>query len=180
MSAGILVIHLVAEKDQCEANNESADLVIGAAVLIMQGEKTKNAIVAEAARILRPGGRYAIHELGLVPEELSDEVKTENRQGLARAIKVNARPLTLSEWTSVLESNGLKVIKVETAPMALLQPRRILSDEGIVGALRFAKNLLSNSVAPTRAADAPHFPYPQRASQRCSDCGDKVITASLR
>lgn len=140
------------EADAAETGlaDESADLVIGEAVLTMQGEKTKNAIVAEAARILRPGGRYAIHELGLVPEELSDEVKTENRQGLARAIKVNASPLTLSEWTSVLESNGLKVIKVETAPMALLQPRRILSDEGIVGALRFAKNLLSNSDARQR------------------------------
>lgn len=119
-------------------------------MLTMQGEKTKNAIVAEASRILRPGGRYAIHELGLVPEELSDEVKTEIRQGLARAIKVNARPLTLSEWTNVLESNGLQVIKVETAPMALLQPRRILSDEGIVGAVCFAKNLLSNSDARQR------------------------------
>lgn len=150
MSAGILVIHLVAEKDQCAANNESADPVIGEAVLTMQGEKTKNTIVAEAARILRPGGRYAIHELGLVPGELSDEVKTEIRQGLARAIKVNARPLMLGEWTNVLESNGLKVIKVKTAPMALLQPRRILSDEGIVGALRFAKNLLSNSDARKR------------------------------
>lgn len=70
----------------------------------MQGEKTKNAIVAEAARILRPGGRYAIHELGLVPEDLSKDIKTEIRKGLARAIKVNARPLTLTEWTEVLEA----------------------------------------------------------------------------
>ncbi|MGO3458232.1 MAG: SAM-dependent methyltransferase, partial [Corynebacterium casei] len=112
----------------------------------------KNAIVAEAARILRPGGRYAIHELGLVPEDLSEDIKTEIRKGLARAIKVNARPLTLTltEWTEVLEANGFQVIKVDTAPMALLQPRRIIADEGLVGALRFVKNLLLNPDARKR------------------------------
>lgn len=89
------------EADAAETGlgGESADLVIGEALLTIQGEKTKNAIVAEAARILRPGGRYAIHELGLVPEDLSEDIKTEIRKGLARAIKVNARPLTLTEWT---------------------------------------------------------------------------------
>lgn len=94
------------EADAAETGRggESADLVIGEALLTMQGEKTKNAIVAEAARILRPGGRYAIHELGLVPEDLSKDIKTEIRKGLARAIKVNARPLTLTEWTEGLEA----------------------------------------------------------------------------
>lgn len=140
------------EADAAETglDGESADLVIGEAMLTMQGEKTKNAIVAEAARILRPGGRYAIHELGLVPEDLSEDIKTEIRKGLARAIKVNARPLTLTEWTEVLEANGFQVIKVDTAPMALLQPRRIIADEGIVGALRFVKNLLLNPDARKR------------------------------
>ena len=140
------------EADAAETGlgGESADLVIGEAMLTMQGEKTKNAIVAEAARILRPGGRYAIHELGLVPEDLSEDIKTEIRRGLARAIKVNARPLTLTEWAEVLEANGFQVIKVDTAPMALLQPRRIIADEGIVGALRFVKNLLLNLDARKR------------------------------
>lgn len=96
------------EADAAETGlaDESADLVIGEAMLTMQDEKAKNAIVAEAARILRPGGRYAIHELGLVPEELADGVKDEIRQSLARAIRVNARPLTLGEWTAVFEANG--------------------------------------------------------------------------
>ena len=29
-----------------------------------------------------------------------------------------------------------------TAPMALLEPRRVIADEGLFGALRFAKNVL--------------------------------------
>ncbi|MDD6462288.1 MAG: class I SAM-dependent methyltransferase, partial [Bifidobacteriaceae bacterium] len=40
----------------------SADLVVGEAMLTMLPLDRKRAVAAEAARILRPGGRYAIHE----------------------------------------------------------------------------------------------------------------------
>src|SRR5690606_32385508 len=115
----------------------SADVVIGEAMLTMQGDKSKAAIIPEAVRVPRPGGRYAIHELGLAPDDPPDEVKTDIRQALPRSIKVNARPLTLAEWTELLRGHGLVVDSVQTAPMALLQPRRIIADEGLGGALRF-------------------------------------------
>lgn len=57
----------------------------------------KHAIMAEASRVLRAGGRYAIHELALTPDTISDEIKTDVRQSLSRAIKVNARPLTITK-----------------------------------------------------------------------------------
>jgi SAM-dependent methyltransferase len=128
----------------------SADVVIGEAMLTMQGDAAKHAIVAEAARVLRPGGRYAIHELALTPDDLPEEVTTDVRQSLARAIKVNARPLTVAEWSELLAEHGLVVEHVATAPMALLQPRRIISDEGPLGALRFAKNVLTQHDARRR------------------------------
>lgn len=127
-----------------------ADVVLGEAMLTMQGEKAKNAIVAEAVRLLRPGGRYAIHELALTPDDLAETVKTDVRQALARSIKVNARPLTPAEWRDLLTAHGLLVEQVHTAPMALLQPRRLVADEGLGGALRFAKNLLTHPSARKR------------------------------
>lgn len=128
----------------------SADAVVGEAMLTMQGDKAKAAIVAEAVRLLRPGGRYAIHELALTPDHLADQVKTDVRQALARSIKVNARPLTPAEWHALLTRHGLVVDHVATAPMALLQPRRIVADEGLGGALRFARNLLTRPGARRR------------------------------
>lgn len=128
----------------------SRDVVIGEAMLTMQGDSAKHAIVAEAARVLRPGGRYAIHELALTPDTVSDEVKTDVRQSLARAIKVNARPLTVAEWTRLLANHGLVVNQVATAPMALLQPRRLIADEGPLQALRFAVNVLLHPAARRR------------------------------
>lgn len=127
-----------------------ADVVIGEAMLTMQGEAAKAAIVAEAVRLLRPGGRYAIHELALVPESIDDEVKTDIRRALARSIKVNARPLTILEWEQLLTGHGLVIDHVGTAPMALLDPRRIIADEGLLAALRFAANLLRQRDARRR------------------------------
>ncbi|MCB1288626.1 MAG: class I SAM-dependent methyltransferase, partial [Mycobacterium sp.] len=46
----------------------SADVVVGEAMLTMKNDKAKAAIVAEATRLLRRGGRYAIHELALKPD----------------------------------------------------------------------------------------------------------------
>nr|VTO96735.1 Methyltransferase domain protein [Mycobacterium riyadhense] len=128
----------------------SSDVVIGEAMLTMQGDTTKHAIVAEATRVLRPRGRYAIHELALTPDDVGADISADVRQSLARAIKVNARPLTIAEWSQLLAGHGLVVEHVATAPMALLQPRRLIADEGLVGALRFAKNVLTNPDARKR------------------------------
>jgi SAM-dependent methyltransferase len=128
----------------------SADVVLGEAMLSMQGDTAKSAVVAEAARVLRPGGRYAVHELALTPDSLPDQVRTAIRQALARSIRVNARPGTIAEWRTLLEAHGLIVDHVDTAPMALLQALRIVADEGVLGALRFVGNLLTHPQARRR------------------------------
>ncbi len=140
----------VADAAQTGLPDASADVVIGEAMLTMQGDAAKHAIVAEAARVLRPRGRYAIHELALTPDDLPDEVTTDVRQSLARAIRVNARPLTVAEWSKLLAGHGLVVQHVATAPMALLAPRRVIADEGFWGAVRFAKNVLTQPDARKR------------------------------
>ena len=86
-----------------------ADVVIGEAMLSMQGDRGKDAVIAEAVRLLRPGGRYAVHELALGPDAVPDAVGTEVRKGLARAIRVNARPLPVAGWQELLEAHGLVV-----------------------------------------------------------------------
>lgn len=120
----------------------TADVVIGEAMLTMQSPRAKAEIVAEAVRVLRPGGVYAIHELGLTPDDIDPEVGTEISRALARAIHVNARPLTRAQWQELLEEHRLVVEWSDTAPMALLKLGRNLADEGVPGVLRMARNLI--------------------------------------
>ena len=127
----------------------AADLVVGEAMLTMQGEKGKTAIVSEANRILTTGGRYAIHELLLTPNNVDQAVADNLRKALATTIKVNARPLTATEWSELLESNGFKVLSIKVAPMGLLQPKQMIEDEG-PRVLKIMFNLARNPQARKR------------------------------
>ena len=122
----------------------SADLVVGEAMLTMQG-----AIVSEANRILATGGRYAIHELLLTPNNVDQTVADNLRKALATTIKVNARPLTATEWSELLENNGFKVLSIKVAPMGLLQPKQMIEDEG-PRVLKIMFNLARNPQARKR------------------------------
>ena len=131
--------YVVADARDTGLDDASADLVVGEAMLTIQDDVGKNAIVAEAARLLRPGGRYAIHEMAWLPDHTDEERETARRE-LSRVIKVGARPLTLEGWTELLAAHGLEAEWHDRAPLHLLEPRRIVSDEGLWGALRFWNN----------------------------------------
>jgi SAM-dependent methyltransferase len=128
----------------------SASVLYGEAMLSMQGPEQKAQIVGEAFRVLRPGGRYGIHELALVPNDVSDAVKTDIKRSLSEAIHVGVRPLTVAEWTEVLEDAGFRVKAQILAPMHLLEPRRVIQDEGLFRALRIVFNVLRTPEARRR------------------------------
>lgn len=130
--------------------DSSATVVYGEAMLTMQTPAQKQAILAEAFRILEPGGRYGIHELALRPDELGEEIKEQVMRDLSRAVRVGARPLTAAEWSELLESAGFRVDYRSMAPMHLLEPSRMIRDEGLFGALRIASNVLRNAAARRR------------------------------
>lgn len=124
----------------------SADVVVAEAVLTMQSDAGKQRIVAEAVRLLRPGGRFGVHELALARADMAHPVRT----ALATVMRVNARPLTAAQWARLLTDQGLAVEAVHEAPMALLQPQRMIADEGVPGAARFVGNVLRDPVARRR------------------------------
>lgn len=130
-----------------------ATVVYGEAMLTMQTPEMKKRIVAEAARLLKPGGRYGIHELSLVPDEVSDELEREISEALGSSIHVGARPLRIREWRALLESAGLVVEAEQRAPMALLEPARLVADEGIGGALHIIWNALHDEDALARVRE---------------------------
>ncbi|MEJ5928596.1 methyltransferase domain-containing protein [Corynebacterium sp. H128] len=127
-----------------------ADFVIGEAMLTMQSQTDKARVVAEATRLLAPGGRYAIHELSRTGVETEARPRDAVEKDLSRTIKVGARPLPVAHWIALLEEAGLEVEWQGEAPMRLLEPSRLISDEGMLGAARFGFNLLRNRPARER------------------------------
>ncbi len=153
--------YLTGDRRRCVVGNasdsglpsQSASVVYGEAMLTMQPEETKRAIVREAFRLLRPGGRYGIHEMCFIPDGDVEQTRATTAKALTTVVHHGVSPLTIPEWRELLESEGFEIQSIDTAAMALLEPRRLIQDEGVLGAMRFARNLLLDSEARQRVLE---------------------------
>lgn len=130
--------------------DNSVDKLYGEAMLTMQADHKKSEIIKEAHRLLRKGGLYGIHELGLTPDHLDEKEKAEIQHELALCIRVNARPLTQSEWIHILEKEGFRIKEVKTNPMLLLETSRVIDDEGFFRSLKIGFNIIRQPKARRR------------------------------
>lgn len=142
---------MLGNAQKTEISDATKDKVYGEAMLTMHSNHQKAEIIKEANRILKKGGLYAIHEMGLV--DLDETLKNTIQKELAATIKVNARPLTKDEWTSLLEEQGFVVKEVFINDMLLLEPKRLIDDEGLFRALKIVWNIMKDSVARKRISD---------------------------
>ncbi|ACJ30484.1 SAM-dependent methyltransferase [Shewanella piezotolerans WP3] len=127
-----------------------ATVVYGEAMLTMQSDSRKNEIIAEASRILEAGGRYGIHELCISPDSIAPSAKRAIQKEVSEAIQHPAKPITPVEWKQLMLDNGFEIEFEAVAPMHLLEPKRMIDDEGILGFLKIAKNLLTRPKARAR------------------------------
>ncbi len=132
-------------------DSESKDKLYAEAMLTMHADHQKSDIIKEANRILKKGGIYAIHEIGLL--EVDDNLKNAIQKELSTTIRVNARPLTIKEWTELLENNGFLVKKIMTNDMYLLELKRLIDDEGFFRFLKIVCNILRYKQARIRILD---------------------------
>ncbi len=128
----------------------SADVVFGEAYLTMQPASQKRKIMEELARVVRPGGRVGLHEVCFAPDDLDEERCEAIAADLQRTIKVNVTPLSLRGWTDLLDEAGFDVTTKVTNPLHLLEPRRLIADEGLLGAARFVGRVVRNADARAR------------------------------
>ncbi|MFW6085671.1 MAG: class I SAM-dependent methyltransferase [Myxococcota bacterium] len=131
---------IVGDAAHVPLDDGAATVMLGEAMLSMQPDHKKDAIAAEVHRLLRPGGRYAIHELAVVPDDVDDELLAHIQRDLSQAIHVGVRIGTVPQWRAWLGAHGLEVEELVTTPMRLLEPERLIRDEGVVGTARFVTN----------------------------------------
>ena len=94
---------VVAEPEATGLPEGSASVVYGEACLSLETDDTKRAILAEAARLLRSGGRLGLHELLLTPDDLADEDKRRIETALAQRLH------TRSECTDTWQHESLRL-----------------------------------------------------------------------
>lgn len=148
--AGPSVRFHAASAEQTGLPAGSASIVFGEAMLSMQTKEQKERIGAEAHRLLKPGGRYAIHELALLPDGIAEATRREIEREMSMNIHVGVRPLTAGEWKTFLENLGFTVSWRKLSPMHLLEPGRVLADEGLGGMLTILANVVRKPDARRR------------------------------
>jgi len=134
----------------------AATVVYGEAMLTMQTDQRKNEIIAEAARIIESGGRFGIHELCILPDDIDKTKKQAIQKEVTQTIQHPAKPITPSEWKQLMEDNGFNVNYEVTAPMHLLEPKRMIDDEGFLGFIRIVKNIMLKPEARKRVLNMRH------------------------
>lgn len=113
------------------------DYVLAEAILTMQSIPGKNKILQGISDRLKPGGKFLSHEL------LVNDREEEIHKALAAVIRVNSTPLSETNWAAACETAGLQVLKRQTGEMGLLNPVRIIQDEGLRDASKFFWNALT-------------------------------------
>lgn len=144
--AGTVAEIVPGEAQKSGLPDRSATAVYGEAMLSMQSQEQKRRIFAEARRLLRPGGRYGIHELCFLPDDISAALRHEIQAEMSKEIHVGVQPLSRNEWIALFRENGMTVTWSAEAPMHLLEPWRMLGDEGFSGGLRIAFNMMTQPI----------------------------------
>ncbi|MCB1031449.1 MAG: class I SAM-dependent methyltransferase [Acidimicrobiales bacterium] len=141
---------LQASASETGLEDNSADVVFGEAYLTMHPDSLKQRTIAELSRVLRPGGRFALHEVAFAPDDIDNPSAVKAAEALKSSIKVNVTPMTVQGWSTLLSDHGLRVEHTFTLPLHLLEPQRIISDEGYLGAAKFVANVARDSQARSR------------------------------
>jgi arsenite methyltransferase len=105
--------------------DDSVDVIISNCVINLSGDKP--AVFGEAARVLRPGGRFAVTDIVADPD-----MDDETRQSMAAWTGCVAGALTEAEFRAELEAAGFEDVEIrgthrahEHAGSAIIRARRL-------------------------------------------------------
>lgn len=126
---------------ETQLDSEIASIVYCEAMLTMQTSTRKKQIIEEANRLLKTNGRFGIHEMCIIPSDIDSNKQRYIQKVLTETIQHPAKPLTPKEWGLLLNECGFEIEYEAIAPMHLLEPARMLQDEGVIGCFKIFKNL---------------------------------------
>jgi SAM-dependent methyltransferase len=125
---------LRAAVDTTGLEEASASVVATAALLSTLDDEGARAVLAEARRVLRPGGRIALHELAPAPEGVDPEAA----EALAA---VGVVPRSEAALRALAEGAGFVVIGSLTGRLEPRQPRELMREAGPRTALQATREI---------------------------------------
>ena len=125
--------------------DESATLVVADALLSTLDAAGRAAVLDEARRLLRAGGRVVLHEFTAAPELARD---TEAADDLA---SIGIHPLTERGWREAAEAAGLVVVGSLVGAIAMPPQRDLMRRAGPRTALKITRQVALDGALRTAA-----------------------------
>ena len=122
---------------QLDKITDKFDYVLAEAILTMQSDTGKAKILSGIRNCLKPGGKFLSHEMFV--RDNAEQV----RKSLSKSIRVNANPLTVSEWSTAYKDAGLTIQQQQTGKMGLLDLSQMIREEGLLGTVKIISNVLT-------------------------------------
>ncbi|WP_036486634.1 cyclopropane-fatty-acyl-phospholipid synthase family protein [Myxosarcina sp. GI1] len=169
-AAGLSDRVTIIEEDifQLHKITDKFDYVLAEAILTMQSDAGKAKILSGIRNCLKPGGKFLFHEMFVCDN--AEQV----RKSLSESIRVNANPLTVSEWSIACKVAGLTLQQQQTGKMGLLDLDRMIRDEGLLGTVKIISNILTKPNLRHRVKKMRRSFQQQR-----NDIGYIVFTSSV-
>ena len=114
---------------------ESATLVVSDALLSTLDAPGREAVLGEARRLLRPGGRVALHELTAAPGLARD------REAVDDLASIGIAPPSADAWREIVEAAGLVVVGSLVGALAMPPQRDLMRRAGPRTALRITRQV---------------------------------------
>lgn len=117
--------------------NNHFDIVINEAMLTMLPAESKEKAIQEYFRVLKPNGFLLTHDVLLNTKDAENEVAE-----LREASNVSLTPQTKDAWKQTFVQSGFRNVETFSGELALLSPKGLIYDEGVLGAIKVIRNSL--------------------------------------
>jgi ubiquinone/menaquinone biosynthesis C-methylase UbiE len=133
-------------------SDDEFDVTLAQAMLVLVDDKS--AVIREAARVLKPGGRSGWIELSWKKQPEEDFLAAATRELCAVCI---ANVQTFTDWKELFRREGLIISRCETQTMESRGMRGMIDDEGWGNGLKVMYRLVVNPRIRKRVAKLNHF-----------------------
>lgn len=117
--------------------NNYFDIVISEALLTMLPVESKEKAIQEYFRVLKPNAFLLTHDVLLNTEDAESELEE-----LREASHICLTPQTKDAWKQSFVQIGFRNVETFSGELALLSPKGLIYDEGVLGAIKVIRNSL--------------------------------------
>lgn len=148
--------------------NNTFDIVINEAMLTMLPLESKKQAVQEYLRVLKPNGFLLTHDVLLNTEDAENEVAE-----LREASHINLTPQTKDAWKQTFVQSGFRNVETFSGELALLSPKGLIYDEGVLGTIKVIRNSLKAQNRETFKKMFKAFNHPENKFGFIAICSQK-------